>query len=73
MRRARSNAGRSDDPLTGATRGLEGVIVPFFLVHYGMFWVVHGIFVFALPLFLGISSIASRWRRPSDDRRTASR
>lgn len=23
----------------------------FFLVHYGMFWLVHGIFVFALPMF----------------------
>jgi hypothetical protein len=25
----------------------------FFLVHYGIFWLVHGIFVFALPAFLG--------------------
>jgi hypothetical protein len=25
----------------------------FFLVHYGMFWFVHGIFVFALPTFFG--------------------
>jgi hypothetical protein len=25
----------------------------FFLVHYGMFWLVHGIFVFALPTFAG--------------------
>lgn len=23
----------------------------FFVVHYGIFWVVHGVFVFALPLF----------------------
>src|SRR4029079_10475578 len=23
----------------------------FFVVHYGVFWVVHGIFVFTLPLF----------------------
>lgn len=27
--------------------GLAG----FFLVHYGIFWVVHGVFVFVLPLF----------------------
>jgi hypothetical protein len=25
----------------------------FFLVHYGMFWFVHGVFVFALPTFIG--------------------
>src|SRR6185295_9677361 len=25
--------------------------VLFFLVHYGMFWLVHGVFVFALPTF----------------------
>jgi hypothetical protein len=27
--------------------------VGFFLVHYGMFWFVHGIFVFTLPFFAG--------------------
>lgn len=26
----------------------KAVIVPFFAVHYGMFWVVHGVFVFAI-------------------------
>lgn len=26
-------------------------LATFFLIHYGMFWVVHGIFVFTLPLF----------------------
>ena len=26
----------------------------FFLVHYGMFWLVHGIFVFTLPTFVGM-------------------
>ena len=26
----------------------------FFLVHYGMFWVVHGIFVWTLPMFAGV-------------------
>jgi hypothetical protein len=25
----------------------------FFLVHYGIFWFVHGIFVFTLPMFMG--------------------
>ena len=27
--------------------------IPFFLVHYGMFWFVHGVFVFTLPFFAG--------------------
>ena len=30
----------------------------FFLIHYGMFWLVHGIFVFALPSFLDGSGSA---------------
>jgi Family of unknown function (DUF6498) len=28
----------------------------FFVIHYGIFWLVHGIFVFALPAFLGNGS-----------------
>ena len=28
-------------------------LVPFFIVHYGIFWFVHGVFVFTLPLFVG--------------------
>ncbi len=35
----------------------RALIVPFFLVHYGMFWVVHGIFVLSLPLFLGLGEL----------------
>jgi len=31
------------------------VLSGFFLIHYGMFWFVHGIFVFALPTFFGAS------------------
>ena len=27
--------------------------VGFFLVHYGLFWFVHGVFVFTLPFFIG--------------------
>lgn len=29
----------------------KAAIVPFFLVHYGIFWTVHGVFVLTLPLF----------------------
>jgi hypothetical protein len=28
-------------------------MIPFFCVHYGIFWVVHGVFVFSLPAFAG--------------------
>jgi hypothetical protein len=34
-------------------------VAAFFLVHYGLFWLVHGVFVFALPGFLGLASGAS--------------
>jgi hypothetical protein len=26
-------------------------LIPFFCMHYGLFWLVHGVFVFTLPLF----------------------
>ena len=35
-------------------------LVPFFLVHYGIFWVVHGIFVLTLPFFVGMRSSIDR-------------
>ena len=31
--------------------------VLFFLVHYGMFWLVHGVFVFALPTFASFGGV----------------
>jgi hypothetical protein len=31
----------------------------FFAIHYGIFWTVHGVFVFTLPLFAGFSSAFS--------------
>jgi hypothetical protein len=43
--------------LASGVAGLGGVgraaLAAFFCVHYGMFWFVHGIFIFTLPLFLG--------------------
>jgi Family of unknown function (DUF6498) len=27
----------------------KATLIPFFVIHYGIFWVVHGIFVFTLP------------------------
>jgi hypothetical protein len=29
----------------------KAALIPFFIMHYGIFWVVHGIFVLLLPLF----------------------
>lgn len=31
-------------------------LIPFFILHYGLFWVVHGVFVFTLPLFASFGS-----------------
>jgi hypothetical protein len=28
------------------------ILIPFFVVHYGLFWVVHGIFILTLPMFM---------------------
>jgi Family of unknown function (DUF6498) len=32
------------------------LLAVFFLIHYGIFWLVHGIFVFALPTFFGAAN-----------------
>jgi hypothetical protein len=31
-------------------------VILFFIVHYGLFWVVHGVFVLLLPVFVGLGS-----------------
>jgi uncharacterized protein DUF6498 len=33
----------------------KAALIPFFVLHYGIFWFVHGVFVLTLPLFAGIS------------------
>jgi hypothetical protein len=35
-------------PVTGTDKA---ALIPFFVMHYGMFWLVHGIFVLLLPVF----------------------
>ena len=32
----------------------RGAIAGFFLIHYGLFWLVHGLFVLTLPMFAGV-------------------
>jgi Family of unknown function (DUF6498) len=43
-------------PIQGQAKGF---LIPFFLVHYGIFWVVHGVFVFSLPAFASFGSDAA--------------
>jgi len=45
--------------VSGQATGSRAAMVAFFVMHYGIFWTVHGIFVLTLPLFLGIPSMAS--------------
>ena len=33
------------------------LLVPFFVFHYGLFWLVHGVFVFLLPVFAGMGTL----------------
>ena len=35
----------------GSTGAAKTMLIPFFVMHYGIFWVVHGIFVLTLPQF----------------------
>ncbi len=42
--------------LNGRIAPANAGLVVFFLIHYGIFWVVHGIFVFALPTIAAVFS-----------------
>src|SRR4029078_4183573 len=37
-------------PVVGGSAA-KAALIPFFIVHYGIFWVVHGIFILTLPQF----------------------
>lgn len=50
MRRA---GGPTDGPAGGSDRAFA---IPFFIMHYGMFWLVHGVFVLLLPVFAMIGT-----------------
>ncbi len=49
---------RGIGPVTVPRRGMvdKAGLIPFFLIHYGIFWVVHGVFVFTLPMIAAIRS-----------------
>jgi hypothetical protein len=42
-------------PIDGAAKA---ALIPFFVLHYGIFWTVHGVFVLTFPLFAGIGDVA---------------
>jgi hypothetical protein len=35
--------------------------MPFFAFHYGIFWVVHGVFVFLMPVLVGVAGFGERF------------
>jgi hypothetical protein len=43
--------GRGPAPVQG-----RAALIPFFIVHYGLFWFVHGVFVLSLPFTTGMFS-----------------
>ena len=53
--RAQGAAPPGQSPMTLQGRavgnGPRGCLVLFFIFHYGIFWVVHGVFVFLMPVF----------------------
>lgn len=40
----------------------KAALIPFFVIHYGLFWLVHGIFVLTLPLFTSIAGAVGSGR-----------
>lgn len=52
-RDAQARQSVSGPRLGGMAGAGRAVLAVFFLFHYGIFWVVHGVFIFALPSFAG--------------------
>ncbi len=55
LKMARAEGATDEDGLTLNGRPAAGnskvALIPFFIVHYGIFWLVHGLFVLTLPVF----------------------
>ncbi len=55
LKMARAEGATDEDGLTLNGRSVAGsgkfALIPFFIVHYGIFWFVHGVFVLTLPVF----------------------
>jgi hypothetical protein len=56
MAAAQGTAGGGPLGTTGSGAVAKAVLIPFFAVHYGIFWVVHGVFVFLLPMLAGFGA-----------------
>ena len=52
-------------PETPTVRPENWTVARFFLGHYGVFWVVHGVFVLALPTFAGGAGLVGRAELPT--------
>lgn len=50
---------RVDGPASSASGLVRGGLIGFFILHYGTFWVVHGAFVFLMPVFAGLTSLGT--------------
>lgn len=40
----------------GVSAMMKAGLIPFFIMHYGIFWLVHGVFVLTLPIFGSMGS-----------------
>jgi hypothetical protein len=43
-------------PVSGSAKA---VLIPFFVLHYGIFWLVHGLFIFILPMFQAFGAMGA--------------
>jgi hypothetical protein len=51
------NGNRITIRMTGmASTMTKAPLIGFFVLHYGIFWAVHGVFVFLMPLFAGLAN-----------------
>jgi hypothetical protein len=52
-----SDGARVTIRISGLASGMgKRAIIGFFIIHYGIFWLVHGVFVFLMPLFAGLAN-----------------